>query len=154
MTSYFLDSSALVKRYVTEQGTQWIRKISSPGIGHTIFIAQITPAEMVSALMRRKREGNLDPRTAHAARLYIDRHTVREYQVIRLSDTIVKRAEDLLEKYSLRGADALQLASVLEVNHIISAAGLTPLIFIGSDERLLTVATMESLQTENPNHYP
>src|SRR5258705_12171711 len=46
MTAYFLDSSALVKRYVTEIGTIWIRTISSPSAGHTILVAQITPLKL------------------------------------------------------------------------------------------------------------
>lgn len=153
MTFYFLDSSALVKRYVTEQGSGWIRKIVAPGAGHTIFIAHITPAEVVSALMRRKREGNLDQRTAHAARVYIDRHALREYQIIRLSDAIVKRAEDVLEQHALRSADAIQLASVLEVNSLLSTAGLLPLTFVGSDDRLLSAANMEGLVTNNPKQH-
>jgi len=39
---YFLDSSALIKRYITEQGTGWVRSITPPSTGNTIIIAQVT----------------------------------------------------------------------------------------------------------------
>jgi hypothetical protein len=68
MTYCFLDSSALVKRYVPESGTNWVRQIIHPTGGHFILIAYVTPVEIISALMRRKREGIVDDRTAHALR--------------------------------------------------------------------------------------
>lgn len=37
MTAYFLDSSALVKRYVAEMGTVWVRAITAPSAAHTIL---------------------------------------------------------------------------------------------------------------------
>jgi len=34
MAAYFLDSSALIKRYVQENGTQWVRRTTEPDSGH------------------------------------------------------------------------------------------------------------------------
>ena len=101
MTHYFLDSSALVKRYVVEAGTPWVRLITSQRTNNVIFIAHITPVEIVSGTMRRKREGSISTRTAHAVRLLVDRHASREYKVIGLTDLVVQRAEDLLENHML-----------------------------------------------------
>jgi hypothetical protein len=75
MTVYFMDSSALLKRYVPEVGTTWIRSIMSPTSGHSVMIAQITPAEIVSGVMRRKRENSIQATAAQALRLLIDHHT-------------------------------------------------------------------------------
>ena len=74
MTHYFLDSSALAKRYVVEAGTHWVRSIMPGGAGHVILIAHITPVEIVSGTMRRKREGSISARTAH----------VREFQDLKV----------------------------------------------------------------------
>lgn len=49
MTAYFLDSSALVKRYVSETGSAWIQQIADPLTGNELLIAQIT---WVDALAR------------------------------------------------------------------------------------------------------
>ena len=45
MTAYFLDSGTLVKRYVPETGTGWVRTITTPSAGHTILVAQMMPAD-------------------------------------------------------------------------------------------------------------
>ena len=63
---YFLDSSALIKRYITEQGTVLVRSITLPSAGHTIILAQVTQVEIVSGVFRRRREGLIPPRTACA----------------------------------------------------------------------------------------
>jgi uncharacterized protein len=36
VTAYFLDSSAVIKRYVPEAGTAWVRAMTMPSTGHTI----------------------------------------------------------------------------------------------------------------------
>jgi predicted nucleic acid-binding protein len=74
LTVYFFDTSALVKRYVTETGSAWIRSTASPGAGNVIFIAQITPVEVVSALVRRERDGSIPSRTSKASHLLLNRH--------------------------------------------------------------------------------
>lgn len=50
MTCYFLDSSALVKRYVHEVGTNWIRQLIEPAAGHAILVSA---AMMPSSSARR-----------------------------------------------------------------------------------------------------
>ncbi len=42
MTTYYLDTSALSKRYVAELGTEWLRTIVDPEAGHTLLTARIT----------------------------------------------------------------------------------------------------------------
>lgn len=153
MSHYFVDSSALIKRYVVEKGTRWVRTITTPNNGHTIIIAHITQVEVISGTMRRRREGSITTRTARAVRLLVDRHASREYLVVGLSRHIVERAENILEVHPLRAYDAIQYASALESHTRLVAAGLAPLIFVSADTRLLTVAMAEGLATENPNVY-
>lgn len=150
MTVYFFDSSALVKRYVTETGTTWVRSITLSSANNVIFIAQIAPVETVSAFSRRIRDGSMKPRTAQAARQFLNRHTAREYEVINLGDSIIRRAQDLLERHTLRGLDAIQLASAVEINSRLVTAYRPPLIFVCADIRLLNVAAAEGLPTHLP----
>ena len=53
-TAYFVDSSALVKRYVLETGTAWVRGITRRRSSTDIFIALITAVEVTSAIARRR----------------------------------------------------------------------------------------------------
>lgn len=55
MTDYYLDSSALVKRYADELGSIWIRQITDPQAQHTILLAEITLAEVAAALVAKQR---------------------------------------------------------------------------------------------------
>ena len=154
MSRYFFDSSALVKRYVPEIGTTWVRSVTNPQSNNTILIAHITQVEVVSAVRRCTRDASFSVRTARAIRLLMDRHSSRQYSVIGLVGSVVSLAENLLESHPLRAYDAVQLASALEANTRLISAGLSPLTFVSGDTRLLSAATSEGLQIDDPNAHP
>jgi uncharacterized protein len=154
MSYYFFDSSALAKRYIAEVGSLWIEGLTKPSLAHRLFVAQILQAEIMSAVARRVREKTLSPRTAHAIRLYLTRHMRREYNAVPFSPTVNERTLDLLEKYVLRAADAMQLASALEVHTRLLTAKLPSLVFVSADIRLLTAAVGEGLTIDDPNQHP
>lgn len=151
MTYHFLDSSALIKRYVIENGTMWIRSLVAQ---HDILIAQITQVEVVSGTMRRYRENAISLQTANGIRLLIDRHANRDYQIIKINKDVIQAAEHLLVKYPLRAYDSIQLASALIANHRLVQANTSMLIFVSADTRLITAASGEGLATDNPNLHP
>jgi hypothetical protein len=151
LTVYFFDSSALTKYYVTEPGTAWVTGVIRDRVMHRVFIAQVTPVEIISAVSRLKREGRLPPRTAQAIRLLLNRHVRRRYDEVIMVTSVVERACDLLEVHPLRAYAALQLASALEINARLVRANLPSLIFVTADASLLAAAKQQGLQTENPN---
>ena len=55
MSDYFLDASALVKRYMTEAGSKWVSQLTDPAATNTILIAEITMAEVAAALAAKHR---------------------------------------------------------------------------------------------------
>lgn len=61
MTTYYLDTSALSKRYVEEIGTAWLITLLRSPDEHTFLTARITTVEIHSALARRRREGSVSP---------------------------------------------------------------------------------------------
>lgn len=67
MTIYFVDTSALAKRYLIEVGSAWVGSWIEPSAGNTIVIFRLTPIEFLSVLQRRTREKTLN--IADAARL-------------------------------------------------------------------------------------
>ncbi len=66
MAVYFFDSSALVKRHVSESGSDWVRSLTRAKAAHTLYIARITAVEIISAITRRQRGGSLSPAQAGA----------------------------------------------------------------------------------------
>ena len=153
MTAYFLDSSALVKRYVPETGTNWVQAIAAPDTGHSLSLAQIAWVEVLSALARRQREGSLPARDISEIiqEFRIDLDT--QYQVIKLDQTLCELAGQLLLMYPLRAYDAVQLASGLRFQSNFASVPSLSLVFLSADERLLTIAQAEGLLTDNPNNY-
>ncbi len=50
MALYFLDSSAIVKRYFQEPGHEWIETLHDPAQGHGLYIAQAALVEVVASI--------------------------------------------------------------------------------------------------------
>ena len=59
MGYYYFDSSALVKRYVLEKGTQWVDAIFQEK-DRVLIIANIGIVEIYSALSKKKREKEIN----------------------------------------------------------------------------------------------
>ncbi|MEH2159716.1 MAG: type II toxin-antitoxin system VapC family toxin [Nostoc sp.] len=59
MGIYFIDSSALVKRYISETGSAWVLGLFDPTLKNEVFIAAITSVELIAAITRRSRGGSI-----------------------------------------------------------------------------------------------
>jgi hypothetical protein len=59
----------------------------------------------------------------------------------------------LAETHGLRGYDAMQLATALEVNTLRIVSGLPPLTLVSADVELNAAAIAEGLTVEDPNAY-
>jgi uncharacterized protein len=154
MTTYYVDASALIKRYVQETGTAWLRILVAPLAGHTLLTARMTMVEVYSALARRRREGSVPAADCALAAQAFAAHSTTDYDFVELDLNVVALARDLLERHPLRAYDAVQLASALIANQALQTAQLLSLIFISADERLNTAATAEGLSFDNPNLHP
>ena len=154
MSLYFLDSSALVKRYVTETGSAWIRDLTNLEARNPLIVARITWVEVLSALARRQREGSLTPDdVTHAIRAF--RYDLNmQYQVSEADPALAEAAGDLVISHPLRAYDAVQLASALRAQSNLARIGAPALTFLTADDRLLAIAQIEGLHTDNPNHHP
>src|SRR5215212_5226909 len=154
MGAYYLDSSALVKRYANETGSLWVRSLTDPQAGHDFFTAHITGIEVVAAVARKIRTHEIALHEATAVISTFKSHFTTQYQVVLLTTAIVDHAMALAEQHTLRGYDATQLASALAVHTELTASGVSDLVFISADAALNTVAQTEQLVVQNPNDHP
>ena len=154
MNAFFCDSSALVKRYVSEIGTPWVQAIAHPSTGNRLIVARITWVEVHSALARRQREGdlNVDQVTRAVRAFRYDWDT--QYQVVDLNQSLAEMAGQLVTRYPLRAYDAVQMASALRIQPSFADAMLVSFSFVAADDRLLAAAQEEGLRVDNPNHHP
>jgi predicted nucleic acid-binding protein len=151
--TYYADSSALVKRHISEAGSAWIEKEFDAASGNKIITTKLSVAEVLSAMNRRRREANIT--AAEYAKFSGDflSFVETDYEMVEMSDAVLLGAQRLLENYPLRAGDAIQLASALLAKSGLQSANLPALIFLASDARLLTAATSEGLQTDDPQNH-
>lgn len=154
MVDCYLDSSALVKCYISETGSTWVSGMFDPALNNEIFIAAITPVEIVAAITRRARGGTITAADAAIACNLFRSDLLTGYQIVELTDGLIARAMAIAETYALRGYDAVQLAAALEINALCVGIGLPPIVFVSADNDLNTVAVSEGLVVENPNAHP
>lgn len=151
---YFVDTSALGKRYIMETGSSWLRNLLNPATGNNVVIVRTTAVEMVAAISRRERGGTLTSSNAAAARADFRADLANEYQVVELTDTLANLAMLKSEQHGLRGFDAIQLAAALEVNTLRTTLGMPPVILLSSDTELNSAAMAEGLALDDPNLHP
>lgn len=154
MPVFYADSSVLVKRHLPERGSAWFRALTAPRTGNRIEMARLSLVEVVSAFNRRVREGTLAATDYIAVRDDFLARCRRSYRLVPITNALLSRTRDLLERHPLRTYDALHLASALEVNAQLVGSQRGALTFLAADQRLLTAALAEGLQLDNPNNYP
>jgi uncharacterized protein len=154
VAAFLFDASAIVKRYLTEIGSGWIRGLADPAALHELFLTRIARVEVVAAVTRRGR-GNVIPAAAAAALVAQFRHdAAHQYNILEVTPALLADAERLAEVHALRGDDAVQLAVTVEMHRTRAAAGLTPLTFISADQELNAAANAEGLNVDNPAMHP
>jgi predicted nucleic acid-binding protein len=155
VSHFYLDASAVVKRYSPETGSLWIHSLIDPMSGHTLVLSEITMAEVAAALAAKHRApGGITQQERDSALSLFLSHCQREYELIAVSRVIVDLAVRLTQDHKLRGYDAVQLASALTVNQAFTVAGLSLLTFVAADRDLLIAAQAEGLSGDNPNLHP
>lgn len=154
MPFYQFDASGLVKRYVDEPGSDWVRAIVDHAQGNMISIADITRAEVASALARRAREGVITIDERDDLLRTFQAHCAREYRLAPTDHRIIDLAVELILCRPLRAYDGVQLATAVIVNRSLNAHSLPPLVFVSADDALIAAAQAEGLTVDNPNRHP
>ena len=150
----FVDSSALVKRYVLETGTVWVRGITRQSPSRLIYIAHITAVEVTCAVARRRKGKTLTPPRASSILRRFRQHLAARYTVIEVTPDLLDDAMRLGNAHALRAYDAVQLAVALEVNRSHQADGFGPVTLISADQALNDDATTEGLTVDDPRSHP
>ena len=151
MSIYYMDASAVVKRYVNEVGSDWVRAAVAPDSSPLLFTSRMTLAEVISAFARRLREGSLTAPEFGLARDIFRGDCLKEYQVMPPTVAVVELACILLERYPLRAYDATHLATALTAQQFLASQNYPSLVFLSADDRLIRAASAEGLVAENPN---
>ncbi len=151
MTDFYLDSSALVKRYADEPGSTWIRQITVPPSQSTILIAEVTLAEVAAALAAKCRApGGITHQQRDRALSRFLQDCDDSFLVLPVDRLVIDRAVELTQNHRLRGYDAIQLATALVTSEALQSQNLPAPVFVVGDDDLLAAAGAETLPIENP----
>jgi hypothetical protein len=136
---YFLDASALAKRYLVEPGTDRVRRLFRRNAD--IVVSRLSDVEVASAITRRMRAGDLTAQVAerHLEALAEDLETC---DVVEVRRPIVTSARTLVRGHGLRAYDAMQLAAALRVK------GNAALTFLCAGGELADAAEAEDLRVD------
>ena len=154
MTGFFCDSSAIVKRYVNETGSNFVDNLADLKNGNLVLLARITRVEFAAAIARRLKNGSVTTADTQNALAAFQHDLANNYFTVEITSFLLSAATTLATKHALRGYDAVQLAAALEANDERIANGLPPLTLVSADKELNTAAQAEGLNVENPNNYP
>jgi hypothetical protein len=136
---YFLDTSALVKRYLMESGSDTVRALFRRR--HRIVVSRIAYAELIAAIARASREGVITETARNSVFSRID-NDFSALEVTELRRALMETIPRLVLRHPLRAYDAVQLASAL-----LWKERRTVVEFWGADNRLLEAAQTEGLRT-------
>jgi uncharacterized protein len=132
----FWDSSAVVAVIFDEPSSPQVRALAEDGTGLGVWWA--TLIECASAIARRERLGQLDPRDVGAAVATLD-GLATGWTEVPPTDRIRDAARRIVSVHDLRAADAFQLAAA----RAASAEQPVSLPFVTLDDRLAAAARRE-----------
>ena len=142
MKRYFLDTSALVKIYHREDGSDYC--LARYADHSNLIISELARVELHSAIFRKQREGELSTTAVKAVLQRFEGDCEERYEVLHVASLVYDEACRLLSTYAgaygLRALDSLQLAIFLaycERDHDS---------FVCADRKLSTIVEREGVQ--------
>lgn len=137
---FYFDTSALLKAYVQENGSQEVIALMDEG-DHLFGSVVLTKVEMASAIQRAIRAtGSSSTNATIAWQDFLD--DWQAFTRLRITTGIIERAADIAWKHRLRGYDSLHLAAALLWQESLDAN----VVFAAFDQELLQASQKAGLE--------
>jgi uncharacterized protein len=144
---YYLETSALVKLYVREPGTEHLLGLAARSSENRLAILALAQVEFRSALRRRERNGEIPSLVATQLLEAFGRHVKGRFLTQTVTDFVLDTACALVDRHALRAFDAVQLAGYMVLK---SAGGTDMPVLVCSDQDLLVAAQREGALVLDP----
>jgi predicted nucleic acid-binding protein len=151
MNYFFIDASALGKRYVVETGTPLVNQLFN-GVPRERMIALLLAlGEVVSILVRRKNARQISEKVYRQAMAEFRAEVADspDFVLHTVSDDLVRTSLPLIEQHSLNATDAIILRCALQIAETLRSTG-DDLVLVTSDVRLAASAEATGLAIWNP----
>ena len=152
MYHFYLDASALVKRYTREVGTDKINFLFANVSLARLKCLIISAVGVLWICVRKQNDGRITSRQFAQAVTHLRREVINRqsgFKTISVNDSSVWNSIDFMQTYSLNSINAIVLRSALDIATELDDIGDT-LVLVASDQRLLRAARAEGLQVFNP----
>lgn len=149
----FFDASAVVKAYVSEDGSATIRAVVARLQGRLV-LSQLVVVEVLSTLAKQLRTGSLTKHAYQVSCAQFLAEVSQSYTVIGLPDEVFESASRLVSQHrfvSAGASDAVHVASALDLQRQTSRRKVT---VASSDRGLLAIAKSAGLNTFDPEVEP
>ncbi len=151
MNYFFLDASALGKRYVPEIGTPLVNHLFQSVSKERMTALVLALGEVISILVRRRNAGQISDAVYRQAIVEFHNEVVSNTGIPlqSVSDDLVLASLPLIEQYSLNATDAIILSCALQLSQSFRKGG-DDLALVTSDNRMATAAKASGLVVWNP----
>jgi predicted nucleic acid-binding protein len=153
----YLDSSALVKHYVRESGTDSLnaKLAAEESAGHSLFTSALTFAEVHHALANKLKDKTLSAVAFHQAKQNFEMDWMNQLTVIELGPNILGFIPEIFERTLLKSSEAVHLASAFWIRDLFRLSSKygprgSTVTFTTSDRSLVRAAAASNLETFNP----
>jgi uncharacterized protein len=147
LSVYYLDTSALVKVYVREPGTEYMLRLADASAGNTLAVLGLTRVELRAAVRQRERAGDVAHDIADNLIDTVDEHLATFYLVQPVTDLVIEEASALLDRHILRAYDAMQLAGCILLRARLGRHA----TFVCADRQLAKAAQDEGMTVLDPS---
>jgi uncharacterized protein len=151
----FLDTSALIKLYVEERGSEAMRLlITRPDLQDGFFASDLVAIEVEGVLAKKLRKGELSGKAYQIARREFERHYTDPFNGVALSEGILAAALSLSAEFARRSLSPLDIVHVTTAQELSRRAMLTgaahSMLLVASDRRLARAAESLGIATFDP----
>jgi predicted nucleic acid-binding protein len=146
LSFYFLEATAFIKLFVQEPGTDSLIHLLEPLEDNRKLIAASTPLEVYAAIRRRERAAAITPEDAASALESLRQESGRTVQQP-LNPAVLEAARLLLDRTTLRWPEALQLGAAITARDMFQGAAI---VFVSASSTLLQTAKAEGLEPLDP----
>ena len=149
---YFIDSSALVKAYVTEPGSPAVRALIASRES-SIYISSQVMIETAAAIARLRRTRDIRHRVYAQGREHLLNHCNTRFHVVHPPASLITAAVVMIDSYRMRsvgGSDLLHIATAEYIQKLRPGT----ISFMCCDARLRNVAEERGLVVFDPERDP
>jgi len=143
---FFLDSNVIIKYYVEEPGSDWVRLlVDEPD--NLCLICEITVVEVAAALSQLRRSSHFgrNRMLTTFARFQEDIHTGL-FLSRALGAEVLELAAEIALSHPIKGYDALQVAAAVTAEALSNFE----VVFVSGDKQALRAAQLEAMETDTP----